>query len=334
MANADQLKAFLSNYFSATGGTISFKRFMEAALYDPKFGYYTTNIANVGGPRADFSTWATLGDLGRPLARWILAEKPRGRTPLQIIEVGGGDGSLAASVLKHFGWMKSRKVDYHIVEISGPLRTQQQKKLKGKPVQWHASMGSALKACEGMATIFSNELVDAFPVNWLRWNGAEWEEVYVRFSDGQGLSEEFRTSQIRPGWQSAPFGQRVEIHQSYFNWLNGWLPDFKSGLILTIDYGGNSWESIYSKRLHGTLRGYFRQHRVEGAAIYQRFGRQDLTCDVNFQEITRHGNTHNLETISLENLLSFMNRYGENNPSAPESVEPFQVLIQRRTDLF
>jgi SAM-dependent MidA family methyltransferase len=59
--------------------------------------------------------------------------------------------------------------------------------------------------------------------------------------------------------------------------------------MLTIDYGANSAEEIYDRRPGGTMRAYHRQQRIEGGGIYARFGRQDLTSDVNFADLVRWG---------------------------------------------
>ena len=54
--------------------------------------------------------------------------------------------------------------------------------------------------------------------------------------------------------------------------------------MLTIDYGGAA-EDIYHRRPRGTIRAYLLQHRLEGPAVYENPGRQDLTADVNFTDL-------------------------------------------------
>ena len=54
--------------------------------------------------------------------------------------------------------------------------------------------------------------------------------------------------------------------------------------MLTIDYG-NTAEALYHRQPAGSLRGYFLQQRLEGLAIYQHPGLQDLTADVNFTDL-------------------------------------------------
>ncbi len=62
------------------------------------------------------------------------------------------------------------------------------------------------------------------------------------------------------------------------------MPSWKAGRMLTIDYGADS-NQIYHRRPRGTVRAYLLQQRLEGPAIYQNVGRQDITADVNFTDL-------------------------------------------------
>lgn len=328
-----ELKEYLEESFASAGGSMPVEKFMERALYDPDHGYYTVHIRDVGGRSADFTTWAAGPELGRAIARWVREEMgcldwKRG----SLIEVGGGDGALTDSILRSLGWLSRQSIDYHIVDVSEPLQKRQRDRLgrRSGRIRWHREMASALEACKGRALIISNELVDAFPVQWLRWNGEAWEEVWVGFDPGKGLREEFRPASARPDLEEPAPGQRVEVHRSYREWLCGWRPDFVEGAILTIDYGGLTARDVYHRRPGGTLRGYFRHQRVEGSGIYQRFGRQDLTSDVTFADLVNWGEEAGLKKTGLEDQASFMARYGEEIGDAErEAAEAFFVLHQR-----
>lgn len=270
---------------------------MQLALYDEAHGYYAKHIKTVGR-EGDFSTSATLhAALGEGVARWLDGS--------DVIEVGGGDGSLAESVLAAMGWLRRRKVRYHLVETSPPLIGQQRARLArfGKKVAWHADMAAALAACGGVADLFSNELVDAFPATSLRWDSARrgWDEVFVR-ADG---SEEFEVSEFDCDWEP-PDGQRIERHRSYRSWLAGWLPQWEVGKMLTIDYGG-AFPELYRRRPGGTLRAYFAQARWDGMGEFlRRAGRQDLTADVNFSDLIEWGEQLGLGRGKLTSQREFL----------------------------
>lgn len=311
-------------------GPIPFERFMESALYDPEFGYYTANIATVGGRSADFATTATLSKkLGKAIAGWIQQQfdECNFRT---VVEVGGGDGSLAKQVLKSMGFFLRRSINYRIVEIS-PVLQATQKKLLGNKASWFSTIDEAISDIDD-AIIFSNELVDSFPARWLRWNEG-WEEIYVNFDRKNGLSEQFRpVSDIQVPELLERTNQRIEVHDSYRQWIRDWMPRLTVASVLTIDYGGTAKE-IYERRLAGTMRGYFKHERIEGGGIYSRFGKQDLTADVNFEDLKKWGIKYEFNPTRYETQGEFLHRMGIKNDPLSEANEAFQVLEQvKRSD--
>lgn len=336
------LREFLERTFADRSGAMPFDEFMALALYDPEIGYYTTGIGDVGGRGGDFATSATLSaGLARAIAGWIAEEIARfgWRGPVAVIEVGGGNGILAEAVLKTLGWWRRRSIRYHLVEVSPVLRELQRKRL-GRSVVWHETIADALEASGGRALIFSNELVDAFPAKWLRWDGTRWEEICVTYDPAKGLGEVFR--ELPPGLSQEdysalartepPLGQRVEILPSFRRWLHELALHWHEGTMLTIDYGADSADAIYDRRPGGTMRAYHRQQRIEGGGIYARFGKQDLTSDVNFADLVRWGEALGWETVRLAKQADFLNHHGILS-DAMRGEGPgaaFQTLEQRR----
>lgn len=341
------LRSFLDQTFARCGGEMSFEDFMAMALYDPEIGYYTTGINDVGGRRSDFATSASLSDaLGKAIAGWVRMEMKllAGKGPVHLIEVGGGSGALATTVLKSLGWWQRRRVRYHLVEISPRLQEKQRETLARYRVTWHGEITSALRAAEGQALIFSNELVDAFPAKWLRWNAGAgvWEEIFVSYDAETGLKEVFRdcppdlTPEVYSamGMADPVDGQRIEILPSFRRWLSDLSLRWKSGSMLTIDYGAPSAELVYHRRPGGTMRAYFRHELIEGGGIYRRIGKQDLTSDVNFADLVWWGEELGFETTKLLMQAEFLKRFGDGTDlMAGEGVgEAFQVLMQRKLE--
>ncbi|MDZ4286795.1 MAG: SAM-dependent methyltransferase [Prosthecobacter sp.] len=264
-------------------GSEPFSAFMARALYDPQRGYYARHIRTVGA-RGDFSTAATLSPLlGRAIAAWLLEESRLQPQVRHIIEIGPGDGSLMAVVRKSLGWWQRRRFQFHLVETSPVLRARQQERL-GRKVRWHEDMAGALRAADGQAFIYHNEVLDAFPVTLIQWQDGEWQEVYV----GSGR-EELKPLTLKPtdscilsDWQPQN-GQRCELHVTVKEWLAEWAPSWQAGAMLTVDYG-DVFPALYHRRPRGTLRAYLLQQRLEGAAVYENPGRQDITADVNFTD--------------------------------------------------
>ena len=83
----------LQDTIRASGGWISFARYMELVLYDPGLGYYAGRARKFGA-EGDFVTAPELGSLfGRTLARQLKA------IALPILEFGAGSGALAEALL-------------------------------------------------------------------------------------------------------------------------------------------------------------------------------------------------------------------------------------------
>jgi SAM-dependent MidA family methyltransferase len=268
---------------------LRFDRFMERALHDPERGYYARRIRGVGRS-GDFTTAPMLSkSLARAIATW--ANRSMAETGCRdLIEAGPGEGKLAAEVLRALPFARRWRTRLHLVERSRPLREKQQA-LLGRKARWHETLEAALDACAGHACLFSNELIDAFPVRRFRREAEGWSELFL--SPGDSPVELWQTAQDLPpsGQFSAPHrpGQIIEVHDSVRQWLDGWLPHWQGGAMLTIDYGGENGD-LYHRRPHGTLRGYFLQQRLEGPALYQYPGRRDLTADVDFHDLARWTN--------------------------------------------
>jgi len=67
-------------------------------------------------------------------------------------------------------------------------------------------------------------------------------------------------------------------------------------------------EELRRRGRGGTLRGYFKHLRIDGLEVYQRFGRQDLTADVNFTDLQRWGERLGLKHRSLLAQRDFLLR--------------------------
>jgi len=317
---------FLLEALSPGNPPLPFEKFMEAALYHPDFGYYSTEIQNVG-KHGDFSTSATLSHiLGEAIAKWL-----KTIPPLPIIEIGAGNGALAKTILQH------HSAEYHIVETSKPLKNLQQKRLNNT-CQWHDSINSALQATNGAAHLLSNELVDAFPCQVLEYNGQKWQEIALELHNGNLRETTLPFSTNHPLPETPQTEQRIELHQSYHNWLQSWAPHWKQGHSLTIDYG-DTLASLYYRRPQGTLRAYFQHQRLTGPKIYHHMGQQDLTADVNFTHLQLWSQQLGWKTSPLQTQQDFILQHTNPNPEDPATQfllhpngagQAFKVLICKR----
>ena len=296
---------------------------MEAALYHPDFGYYSTEIQNVG-KTGDFSTSATLSPiLAKSIANWL-----QPLPPLPVIEIGAGNGALAETISQH------HPTTYHIVETSPPLQKLQQSRLQNS-CTWHDSIQSALQATQGSAHLLSNELVDAFPCKLLEYNGQHWEEIAIELHNGNLRETTLPFSTIHTLPENPLPSQRIELHHSYYNWLHSWANLWKQGSFLTIDYG-DTQDSLYYRRPQGTLRAYYQQQRLTGPQIYHRMGQQDLTADINFSHLQHWSQQLHWTPLPLQTQRDFILQHTTPAPEDPTTQfllhpegagEAFKVLI-------
>ncbi|MBJ7259655.1 MAG: SAM-dependent methyltransferase [Chthoniobacterales bacterium] len=309
----------LQSALDENGGTIPFDTFMGIALHHPEDGYYARNIRGIGA-RGDFTTVPQLTPaLGEAVGSWLREEAGRrGWKHFNVIECGPGSGALASSVMKSFGWLGKRKVDLHLVEKSEPLREEQKARVRAT---WHDTIEEALDACNGKALIYHNEFLDAFPCRVFRKDANAWTELHLRIVDGK-LTETFLSPQ-RPLPDSqaleheCPEGQRIEVFASVRDWMKELSKAWREGAMLSIDYGGTTNE-IFARRPQGTLRAYRGQQRLTGAEVYELPGRQDITADVNFDDLARWARDFRWEADRIKSL-------GAIAPKAP-GAEAFHCL--------
>ncbi len=264
---------------------------MRMALHDPENGYYARNIRQIGGQRGDFTTVPMRdgGILAEAIARWTMRAM-RDSGCRDLIEIGPGEGRLMRDVLAALPPLRRLRTRPRLVE-SSPVLAARQRTCLGRRVIHHRTINEALEATGGRAVVFSNELIDAFPVRIFQRGDGGWRELGVELDErGKVAGEHLLDPGPLPDSSvfklTPPAGWRVEVHDAYRQWLHGWLPAWRAGAMLVIDYGNTAGE-IYHRRPHGTIRGYLLNQRLEGPAVYQNPGRQDLTADVNFTDLAR-----------------------------------------------
>ena len=289
---ASPLFPILTEEIRQTGGMIPFRRFMELALYHPAHGYYASGRARVG-KAGDFFTSVSVGRIyGRLLASvgleaWERLGQPAAFT---VVEQGANDGTMAADLLgavREIGGVFAKNLRYQIVEPFAMNRTRQQEKLSAFPyISWH---DSNYDLSEFTGLHLSNELLDAFPVDSLRWNGAAWEEECVSGGDDAfgWNSRAIRDPQLSAATQRLPShlpqGWRFEINRGIAPWLAEISSRLTRGLILTIDYGQSGEDRFAPHRSDGTLLSYRNHQRFEDPLPEP--GLRDITAQVDFSDL-------------------------------------------------
>jgi len=123
-AHSERLAGLIRAEIDTNGGYVSFSRYMELALYAPGLGYYVAGAAKFGGA-GDFVTAPGMSRLfGRALAAQIAAILAA-TTRREIVELGAGNGRLAADLLGALAERGALPSRYAILEPGAELRERQ-----------------------------------------------------------------------------------------------------------------------------------------------------------------------------------------------------------------
>lgn len=320
------------------GGALPFDRFMELALYCPKLGYYETKKDSVGR-RGDFYTSVSVGELfGRLLAfqfvQWLEPLKTAGAA-LKIVEAGAHNGRLSKDILT---WLQSDRpdlfgqIEYGIIEPSTTRQEWQQETLAefAEKVRWasdfHAFVSGGTgcppaasplqrfnRSTSGGITgiIFSNELLDAFPVRRLGWDARQkkWFEWGVAAAGETFVWAQMESGDVFPNLPPAllemlPDHFTTEISPAAENWWRLAAGSLCRGKLMTLDYGVTGDEFFQPSRGNGTLRA-FAKHRFADDLLAKP-GEQDLTAHVNFSAIERAGEEAGVKTEFFSTQEKFL----------------------------
>ena len=301
-------------------GVISFARFMELALYCPETGYYEAK-KDIVGRGGDFVTSVSAGSLFGELlafqfAKW-LGELPIDDCRLAIVEAGAHDGRLAGDILT---WLQQNRpglferIEYVVVEPSPTRQRWQQETLKAfaPRVRWLARINeTAPQRFNGI--IFSNELLDAFPIRRHGWDAAKksWFEWGVALERGNFCWVRTHSPSSILHLPTAlqevlPDGYIIETSPAAEEWWRAAAEMLSNGKLMTIDYGYTAEEMFSPARTQGTLRAYHQHHVTNDVLVNP--GGQDLTAHVNFSSIQGAGEASGLHTEQFCSQPRFLTR--------------------------
>ena len=173
---------------------LTFGQFMDLALYDSEFGYYTAGTRTVG-PSEEISllhqNWAIY--LAEPWHQNWRSLFLGLTAPRILYEFGAGSGRLAVQILHELDKLECRISEYGIIELSPVLRNVQQNTIRqaekhlGEKVKWYDHLPP-----QGMkGIVIANEVLDAMPVELFCMEKNELLQGYVVESD-TGFALEFR----------------------------------------------------------------------------------------------------------------------------------------------
>jgi SAM-dependent MidA family methyltransferase len=326
---------------------LSFRDFVELALYHPQSGYYS-RAANPVGKGADYVTGPSLS----PAFPWAIAglfrefvRRSEGEV-CSFVDIGCGDGGLVRGVRQFFdGTSGTYGTDgnegkSHEIRFYGVDRSLE--RAHGEGITFLRTLDEVPR--DGAHLLFSNELYDALPFARLVQRGEHVHELWVTEREGVLDWSEHEAPPVyddyfaERGIELAD-GQFADVSLEWEAYHEDVLRFFDRVLAVTIDYGYPQEKLFHPRaRRFGTAAAYSRQ-RVHRDLLADP-GEQDLTAHINFTDLERAGRRQGAETLFFDVLAKFLLSIGITGHElfqpvhevGIESAEQGMQLIQARED--
>lgn len=309
-------------------GPISFRDFMEAALYDPEAGYYASR-ADIG-EGGDFVTSPTISPLfARAVARTFASDAASFPGEVGFLEAAAGSGRFLADFqasLAELAPEVRRRTRLLALE-----RTEAGRRAIARAVPEASILADPGEAGEPFAGwIFSNELYDALPVHRVQQIAQGLTELAVGLAEG-GLRWVRRPAPPVLSEYFVRFGIRLENGQAaevnleagpLHRRLCGLLA---SGRVLAFDYGHRAAVLYHPHaRPSGTLAVHSRGRR--GGDPLEDPGRVDLTAHVNWDDLVAAGREAGFETESILRQSRFLLEAGLFEDAPRNTLEALRLF--------
>src|SRR6185503_3460193 len=218
-------------------GPISFRDFMEMALYYPALGYYSSAKEKFGQDGDYFTAPFFSNVYGSIIAKqleemWFFT----GQEEFTIVEYGAGTGMLCADILNQLKNNRSfyKKLNYCIIEKSELLREGQKRILTDPKICW---LNSIEEIAPFTGCVLSNEVLDNFSVHKVIMKEGELMEIFVDYNNGfyevvkpasDHLKEYFKQLNVK-----LPNDYCTEINLQAIEWLRTISLSLAKGFVIT-----------------------------------------------------------------------------------------------------
>ena len=267
----------------ARDGLVSFARLVEAALYAPGLGYYSSDRVRVGkAAGTDFTTAAALGPMFGQLIAGAAKSLAGDLNLYALVEVGAEPGQT------HYADVASQFAELRTFRF-------------GSTPEFPAR-----------SILVANELLDAQPFHRFLFQGGVWRELGVRV-DGVRLTVEplgdYSKSLAAEFARSLPLSEEgwiIDAPLAAEELLAKLLSGSWSGAVILLDYGKTVAQCLESSPA-GTARAY-RSHELSGA-ILEGLGSQDLTCHVLWDRVEPVLVAAGFRNVRLDRQEAFFVKY-------------------------
>ena len=310
LASSEALTRRIAAEIDTGCGWIGFDRFMNLALYAPGLGYYSGG-AHKFGAAGDFVTAPEISPaFGAALACQI--QQVMALSAPYLLEVGAGSGRLAADLLGELERRNALPESYAILDLSGELRARQRETITGAVphllgrVTW---LGRLPDQFDGL--VLANELLDALPVQLVRWangaifeRGVAWQNDSFCWHDRPASGRLLESARKLAEELTMPADYVSEIGLAASDWTATWGSILRRGALLLIDYGFPRHEFYHEQRDSGTLMCHYRHH-AHGDPFFLP-GLQDITAHIDFTAIVEAGVDAGLDFLGYTLQANFL----------------------------
>ncbi len=289
-------------------GIYAVDEFIESALYDKNFGYYSQN--NPFGRMGDFVTAPLISPLFSEIISiwiisfWIKLGKPK---KFSFVELGPGNGAFCKTfcrISKNFPEFE-QSVKIHLLEKSKKLVKIQKKIINNKNVIWVKKL-SEIK--EGPILVFGNEFFDSIPIKQFMVKKSEICEKFIEFEKGKFKKFVFKktSKKIQKKLNNLKLLKKNGIIEYPYRGLKildslaKKIHKLKGGILL-VDYGYTKAQGV------DTLQS-LKSHKRN--VYYENIGKADITSLVNFQLINKYLLGKNLFLNKIVSQSFFLKKLG------------------------
>ncbi len=267
-------------------GTRSIDKFLEKALYDKNYGYYSKK--NPFGKKGDFITAPLISPIFSEIiliwviSYWVSLGKPK---KFSFVELGPGNGAFCKTfcrTLKKFPDFKE-SVQIYLFERSERLIKIQKKNINDNNVTWIKNIGQIK---DGPVLFFGNEFFDSIPIKQFKIKRSRIYEKFIYFKNDKFKKFLFKKVSKKTIQKLKELNllrkkgvieypqkglQILELITKKINKLNGG--------ILLIDYG-------YTKPQGNDTLQSLKSHKKN--VFYKNIGKADITYLVNFKLLCKY----------------------------------------------
>jgi SAM-dependent MidA family methyltransferase len=319
-AHSEKLIKLIRDEIENAGNQISFVRYMELALYAPGLGYYSAGSRKFG-ELGDFVTAPEVSSmfsqtLARQVSEVLMSLNETGFEKGDVLEVGGGNGVMAADMLAELDRLQSLPGCYFILELSADLRQRQQEMLSKRVphllsrVQWLDELPDP--GFRGV--VVANELLDALPVHCFSLEEDGIKERFVTWQDNRFrwvssepesiVLKEMLRKQLESVTKDLPVGYQSEVNLAANAWIASIANMLEAGVVLLLDYGFPRHEYYHPERSTGTLMCHYRHRAHDDPFVYP--GLQDITAHVDFTAIAETAQASGLDVSGYTTQAYFL----------------------------